>query len=277
MTNSEQARPKTDTEAGPGTDTRAPRASLLRRPVVVALAVVAGAAAGALALYGMNRLPGNVPVRETASGPAVEAPSAPAPQTAAGAAACAAAAGRARALEPYATGDIAALKLTTTPKALPPLSFTDPEGRAVSLADFRGRVLLVNLWATWCVPCRKEMPELDHLEARLGGPDFQVVAINLDTRDPDKPVAFLRDIGVSRLRNFADPKGQSFQALRAVGRGFGLPTTLLVDRDGCELGFLAGPAAWGGADAEALVKAAIGAERTEREPPPPQTAPSPRG
>ncbi|WP_454918610.1 thiol:disulfide interchange protein TlpA [Xanthobacter sediminis] len=261
MTNSEQAHPKTDptsgTAAGGGP---APRTPVLRAIVVVALAVVAGAAAGALALYGMNGLSGNVSPQESAPPSESAAVSTAAP--AATDTACAAAAARARSLESLAKGDLAALKLSTTPKALPELAFTDAAGRPVTLADFKGRLLLVNLWATWCVPCRKEMPELDHLEATLGGPDFEVVAINLDTRDPEKPRAFLRDIGVTRLKNFADPKGQSFQALRAVGRGFGLPTTLIVDRDGCELGFLAGPAAWGGADAQGLLKAAIGAGRT---------------
>jgi thiol-disulfide isomerase/thioredoxin len=267
MTNSEQARPKTDPERrttdgdGPrdGQGGGARRVSLNPTIAQVALGVVLGATVGALALYGMNRLPGNVPPQETAQSPQ----SAPV----SGDGACAAAPARARALEPFAKGDLAALKLTTTPKALPNLEFLADDGTPVRLADFRGRVLLVNLWATWCVPCRKEMPELDHLEAALGGPGFEVVTINLDTRDLDKPRAFLRDIGVSHLRPFADPKGQSFQALRAVGRGFGLPTTLLVDGEGCELGFLAGPAAWGGADAQALVKAAIGADHTRLQAP----------
>lgn len=264
MTNSEQPRPQTDPKhrAGAwddleGGERRGKRHVSLNPTIAqVALGVVIGATIGALAVYGMNRLSGNVSQHETTT-----ASSAPgvAPVATGGDGACAASVARAKALEPFAKGDIAALKLATAPKALPNLSFQDAAGKPVTLADFKGRVLLVNLWATWCVPCRKEMPELDHLEGALGGPDFQVMAINLDTRDPDKPAAFLKEIGVSHLTNFADPKGQSFQALRAVGRGFGLPTTLLVDREGCELGFLAGPAAWGGADAQALVKAAIGA------------------
>lgn len=94
----------------------------------------------------------------------------------------------------------------------------------------------------------------------MGGPGFEVVAINLDTRDPDKPRAFLNEIGVRHLRSFADPATKSFQALRAVGRGFGLPTTLLVDAQGCEVGFLAGPAEWASAEAKALVQAAAAGE-----------------
>ncbi len=271
MTNSEQARPKTDPErrgAGEGREDGDSRATLNPLIAQIALGVVIGATVGALALYGMNHLSGNVSPRETAPAHQLAAgPSDPAPASALAAAdgACAASAGRARALEPFAKGDLAALKLTVPPRPLPDVSFLDAEGRPITLEDLKGRVLLVNLWATWCVPCRKEMPELDHLEAALGGPDFHVVAINLDTRDPEKPRAFLRDTGVTHLAPFTDPKGQSFQALRSVGRGFGLPTTLLVDRDGCELGFLAGPAAWGGADAQALVKAAIGADRAGRD------------
>lgn len=279
MTNSEQQGPSPSSrrpgaEGGGRMDGKkdADRAPLNLTIARVALGVVIGAALGTLAVYGMNGLSGNAPAPQTSHSSSSATPSstpaatAASPAPTAADAACPDAAGRARALEPFAKGDLAALKITTTPKLLPNLSFVDAEGRALTLADFRGRVLLVNLWATWCVPCRKEMPELDHLEAALGGPEFEVVAINLDTRDPDKPRAFLRDIGVSRLNNYADPKGESFQALRSVGRGFGLPTTLLVDRDGCELGFLAGPAAWGGADAQALVKAALSpdAARPER-------------
>ena len=105
--------------------------------------------------------------------------------------------------------------------------------------------------------------EENALQRNLGSADFEVVAINLDARNPEKPKAFLQEIGVKDLRHFTDPPGKSFQALRAVGRGFGLPTTLLVDRDGCELGYLAGPAEWGGADATALIRAATGTGRAE--------------
>lgn len=270
MTNSEQPRPQTDPkhrarawddlESGERRGKR--HVSLNPTIAQVALGVVIGATIGALAVYGMNHLSGNVPPHETAAGPQSAGALSPAAGQGdeKGDGACASSVARAKALEPFAKGDLAALKLTATPKLLPNLAFQDAAGRPVTLADFKGRLLLVNLWATWCVPCRKEMPELDHLEGALGGPDFQVVAINLDTRDPDKPAAFLREIGVSHLANFADPKGQAFPALRAVGRGFGLPTTLLVDGQGCELGFLAGPAAWGGAEAQALVKAAISSE-----------------
>ncbi|MEP9350124.1 TlpA disulfide reductase family protein [Xanthobacter sp. KR7-225] len=225
------------------------RAPSFRAIGVVALATVAGAAVGALALYGMNRLPGN------ASAPAAPAPAAQVASV--DDPACAPAVARAKALEPLVKGEIAALTLATAPRRLPALSFADASGRAMSLEDFRGRTVLVNLWATWCVPCRKEMPALDALQGALGGPPFEVVAINLDTRDPEKPKSFLNEIGVKNLRYFADPATKSFQALRGAGRGFGLPTTLLVDGKGCEIAYLAGPAEWGGPEAAALLRAAI--------------------
>ncbi|MFG1299503.1 TlpA disulfide reductase family protein [Xanthobacter sp. V3C-3] len=260
MTEADQSRAtETDDPAAaapaPG---RGARGSALRTVAIVALATLAGAIAGALALYGMNRLPGNAPAQSTGV-PAAESP------RVAGAAdpACSGSVDRARTFAALAKGDVAAFSLATEPRRLPPLAFTDATGKEVTLADFRGRVVLLNLWATWCVPCRKEMPALDHLQSTLGGPAFEVVAVNLDTRDPEKPRAFLSEIGVKALAFYADPATRTFQALRSVGRGFGLPTTLLIDRDGCELGYLAGPAEWGGADAEALVRAAIASARAE--------------
>jgi len=128
----------------------------------------------------------------------------------------------------------------------------------VALDHWRGRTVLLNLWATWCVPCRKEMPTLDALQGRLGGPDFQVVTVNIDTRDPDKPKAFLKQIGVSKLAYYADPSAQVFQDLKEIGRAFGMPTTLLVDPHGCEIGSIAGPAQWASDDAVKLIEAALG-------------------
>jgi thiol-disulfide isomerase/thioredoxin len=118
--------------------------------------------------------------------------------------------------------------------------------------------VLLNLWATWCVPCRKEMPALDALQAKLGGPKFEVVAINIDTRDPDKPKAWLKEVGINKLAYYADPSAKVFQELKAAGRAFGMPTTMLIGPDGCEIGTIAGPAEWASEDAIKLVKAALG-------------------
>ena len=102
------------------------------------------------------------------------------------------------------------------------------------------------------------MPALDALEQRLGGPGFEVVAINIDTRDPDKPKTWLKEVGVQKLAYYADPTASTFQDLKAIGRAFGMPTTLLVDPHGCEIATIAGPAEWASGDAIKLIKAALG-------------------
>jgi hypothetical protein len=101
------------------------------------------------------------------------------------------------------------------------------------------------------------MPALDALEARLGGPKFEVVAVNIDTRDPDKPRTWLKDVGVSRLAYYADPSAKVFQDLKLIGKAFGMPTTMLVDPSGCEIGTIAGPAEWASDDGIKLVSAAL--------------------
>jgi thiol-disulfide isomerase/thioredoxin len=118
--------------------------------------------------------------------------------------------------------------------------------------------VLLNLWATWCVPCRKEMPALDALQAKLGGPDFEVVAVNIDTRNLDKPKSFLQEVGVAHLTYYSDANAKVFQDLKAVGKAMGMPTTLLIDPNGCEIASLAGPAEWASDDSLRLVSAALG-------------------
>ena len=174
------------------------------------------------------------------------------------AAACRPAVELARRIAPLARGDVAALAVAEKPLRLPNLAFNDGTGHAHSLADWQGRFVLFNLWATWCVPCRKEMPALDALEAKLGGQDFEVVAVNIDTRDPDKPRAWLSDAGINRLAYYADPRAKVFQDLKLVGRAFGMPTTLIVDPAGCEIGTVAGPAEWASEDAFKLMASALG-------------------
>jgi thiol-disulfide isomerase/thioredoxin len=176
---------------------------------------------------------------------------------ASGDAACKGAVDLARKLAPLAQGEVAALTMATTPLRLPDLTFEDAEGKPKKLSDWRGKTLLVNLWATWCVPCRKEMPALDALQARLGGKDFEVVAINIDTRDPDKPRNFLKDANLTRLGYFSDQKAKVFQDLKSVGKALGMPTSLLVDGQGCEIANIAGPAEWASDDAIKLIKAAV--------------------
>lgn len=160
-------------------------------------------------------------------------------------------------LDELARGDLAAVQVEKRPKPMPQISFQDTDGKTVTMADFAGKTVLVNLWATWCVPCRKEMPALDALQTKLGGDDFKVVAINIDTRNLDKPNAWLKDNGIHQLAYYADPEAKVFQSLKEAGKAFGMPTTVVVDRNGCMVASLAGPAEWASSDAIAFLKTAI--------------------
>jgi thiol-disulfide isomerase/thioredoxin len=171
--------------------------------------------------------------------------------------ACAEGRSVAQRIAPLAKGEVAALTVRSEPGPLPDLSFKAPDGAELTLQSFRGRTILLNLWATWCAPCRKEMPALDRLQAEFGGPDFEVVAINIDQRGGDKPTRFLEETGVRNLARYADVSARVFSDLKAAGKAFGMPTTLLIDRHGCEIANLAGPAEWAGPEAFAVVKAAL--------------------
>jgi thiol-disulfide isomerase/thioredoxin len=161
-------------------------------------------------------------------------------------------------LGPLAHGEVAALLVDNRPKPAVDIAFVGPDGKPRKLSDWRGRNVLLNLWATWCVPCRKEMPALDRLQAKLGDGGFEVVAVNIDTARLDRPKAFLNEVGVKDLAYYSDASADSFEALRTAGKTVGLPTSLLIDAEGCELGVLGGPAAWDSADAEKVVTAMAG-------------------
>jgi thiol-disulfide isomerase/thioredoxin len=171
--------------------------------------------------------------------------------------ACRPAADLAKKLTPLFKGEIAALAPAASPIRPTHLSFRDGDGRDRSLADWKDRIVLLNLWATWCVPCKKEMPALDALQKKLGGPGFEVVAVNIDTRDPEKARAWLKEAGVSQLAYYADNSAKIFQDLKAAGRALGMPTTLLIDKQGCEIATLAGPAEWASGDAVELITAVL--------------------
>jgi thiol-disulfide isomerase/thioredoxin len=126
------------------------------------------------------------------------------------------------------------------PQAVPELSFVDAEGNDLSLAAFRGRTVLLNVWATWCVPCREEMPALERLQTKLGGPDFQVVPLSIDRGGIPKVSAFYGELGLNALGIYVDASGKAGYALGTVG----IPTTLLIDPAGLEIGRLVGPAEW---------------------------------
>jgi thiol-disulfide isomerase/thioredoxin len=212
-----------------------PRPAATRRIPIAIGAVLIGAVIGFAGIYGFGGLKRNAG-GDTACRPAVDL---------------------ARKLAPLAQGEVAALTMATSPLRLPDLAFEDADGKPRKLSDWRGRTVLVNLWATWCVPCRREMPALDSLQTKLGGPNFEVVAVNIDTRDPEKPKNFLKDAHLTRLDFFSDPKAKVFQELKAVGRALGMPTSVLVDGQGCEIATIAGPAEWGSDDAVKLLTAAV--------------------
>jgi len=218
----------------PPRDATRPRAATRRIPLVIGGVLIGAGIGFAIVTYGIGGL--NRQTGDAACRPAVEL---------------------ARKVAPLAHGEVAALTMATTPLRLPDLTFDDAGGQPKKLSDWRGRTVLVNLWATWCVPCRKEMPALDELQAKLGGPDFEVVAINIDTRDPEKPKNFLKEANLTRLGYFSDPKAKVFQDLKAVGRALGMPTSVLVDGQGCEIATIAGPAEWASDDAVKLIKAAM--------------------
>jgi thiol-disulfide isomerase/thioredoxin len=171
---------------------------------------------------------------------------------------CSAAGAAVARMKPLVKGEVAAVELRTRPQPAPALAFTGPDGQPTTLAALKGKTLLVNLWATWCAPCLKEMPSLDALQKEMGGPDFAVVAINIDTRNLDKPKTWLADNRITALPFYADPQAATFQVLRAAHKVEGMPVSLIVDKAGCELGIIQGPADWASADSKALMKAAIG-------------------
>jgi thiol-disulfide isomerase/thioredoxin len=212
-----------------------PRPAVTRRIPIAIGAVLIGAVIGYAGVYGIGGFG-----RNSAGDPA-----------------CRPAVALSNKLAPLAHGEVAALTMATTPLRLPDLAFEDADGKLKKLSDWRGRTILVNLWATWCVPCRKEMPALDSLQTKLGGPDFEVVAVNIDTRDPDKPRNFLKEEKLTRLGFFADPKAKIFQDLKSIGRALGMPTSVLVDGQGCEIATIAGPADWASDDAIKLISAAL--------------------
>lgn len=207
------------------------------RIVLGALAVAA--AVGIAGVYGMGGMK-----RNDQAGSAVTS--------------CAKTVDLAKKIAPLVKGEVAALTVNATPFKVPDLAFEDANGKARKLSEWQGKTVLVNLWATWCVPCRKEMPALEALQTKLGGPKFEVVAINIDTTNPDKPKAFYKDTNLVKLGYYTDAKAKAFQDLKSVGRALGMPTTVLMDGNGCEIGFMAGPAEWAGDDAIKLITAATG-------------------
>jgi len=150
------------------------------------------------------------------------------------------------------------LRAHPAPLAVANFVFEDGAGRPRSLADFRGRHLLVNVWATWCAPCREEMPALSRLQQKLGGPHFQVLALSIDSTGAEAVKRFYGEVGADALEVYVDRSLQAGSALRVRG----VPTTLLLDREGRELARHVGPAEWDGVQAvESIRRLMAGAAR----------------
>jgi len=156
----------------------------------------------------------------------------------------------ARAAEPPRAGGMEQFTLNTPPLPVPETPFFDASGKARTLAEFKGRVVLVNFWATWCAPCVHEMPSLDRLQADLGGKDFTVLAINEDRSGAKVATPFLEKHGWKNLTVNVDKQ-------MALSRAFGvrgMPSTFLIDRDSRIVGAFVGPAEWDAAEAKALIR-----------------------
>ena len=210
----------------------------LPKAKLIAIAGLAGLLAGAAAVYVIESGSGNAAVADAAT--------------------CRGTAATAEAIAPLSKGQVAAMMTAPEHRQLPSLAFNGPDGKPMTLADREGKTLLVNLWATWCVPCREEMPALNNLQKALGGEDFEVVAINIDTGSDEKPKAFLDETGVNDLAYYRDSSMGVFNALKKEGLAFGLPVTLLMDDKGCLISSMNGPAVWDSEDAKALIVAAKG-------------------
>jgi thiol-disulfide isomerase/thioredoxin len=154
---------------------------------------------------------------------------------------------------PLATGEMLTFVFKKTPEPLPAFAFEDGTGAVKTLADWKGKVVLLNLWATWCTPCRKEMPALDRLQKELGSDRFEVVALSVDRQGVAASKKFLDETKVSNLKLYVESTSKSIGLLRAPG----LPTTILIDGEGREIGRLAGPAEWDSADAKKLIQSVL--------------------
>jgi thiol-disulfide isomerase/thioredoxin len=149
-----------------------------------------------------------------------------------------------------ASSDAFKFSFLDQPRTLPELRFVDGEGRALSPGDFRGRPIVLNIWATWCVPCRKEMPSLDRLQAAIDKSQLLVLPLSIDRQGPPVVKQFYDELGLTQLGIYVDQSGNASSALNTVG----VPTTLLIDREGREIGRKIGPAEWDSPEMIALIR-----------------------
>jgi thiol-disulfide isomerase/thioredoxin len=219
-------------------------------PRLILAALVAGVLAGAVAVYvsesgfGNNAASGSMPAQAATGGSKDDV-------------ACAAKSDRAKKVASAATGQVAALLPADPPQSLKSLAFNGPDGKPMTIADHAGKTVLLNLWATWCAPCRAEMPALDALQKEKGSDAFEVIAVNVDAGDDVKPKKFLGDIGIEKLGYYRDSTLALFNDVKTRGLALGLPVTMLIDGEGCLVAHMNGPAEWSGPDAKRLVEAAL--------------------
>jgi thiol-disulfide isomerase/thioredoxin len=158
-----------------------------------------------------------------------------------------------RSAEVPASSGIPKLVVLPQPQPAADITFEDGDGKARRLSEWRGKVVVINLWATWCAPCKVEMPTLDRLQAALGGADFEVIALSLDRAGAAGPRQFLETGGMKNLGLYIDDTGEAGRALKAAG----LPTTVIIDREGREIARLAGTAEWDSAAAIGWLRGVI--------------------
>jgi thiol-disulfide isomerase/thioredoxin len=221
---------------------QAPRQSALRTAAISLATAAIAAVVGFAAVYVTLGRPDNAAAPPQAPlAAAAQAPTAPQE------------APKGPGTNPLSQGHMAAFVFRKAPETLPEIKFQDAEGRERTLADWRGKVVLLNLWATWCLPCRKEMPSLDRLQAALGSDKFEVVALSVDRKGVDASKKFLDETKVERLGLYVDATARAISELRVVG----LPATLLLDTQGREIGRLLGPAEWDSEDAQRLIRSVL--------------------
>ena len=175
-------------------------------------------------------------------------------------ASCGKAAEQSVVLAEIATGELAAFRALDTPLDMSQIAFKDRDGNQTTLGAWKGKTVLFNLWATWCPPCREEMPYFETLQTDFGGDKFQVIPVSIDTGEMDGLLEFYEETGLKALPLFQDETMEAFQGLRRQAVALGMPTTLLVDENSCGLGVLNGEAKWASKDGVRLIKAAIDLE-----------------